>query len=79
MSKTSRKLDSTSSIILFQKMTTKKSLQSQDLNERPTGKGPTQEQTHMHGPPHKERTPEELLGCDGEGKGCLRRKKIVFG
>ena len=78
MSKTSRKLDSTSSIILFQKMTTKKSLQSQDLNERPTGKGPTQEQTHMHGPPHKERTPEELLGCDGEGEGVFTKKENSF-
>ena len=78
MSKTPRKLDSTSSIIFFKKMTTKKLLQSQDLNERPTGKHPTQEQGHQHGPPHRERTSEELLGCDGEGEGVFTKKENIF-
>ena len=78
MSKTSRKLDSTSSIILFQKMTTKKVLQSQDLNKRAMGKGPTQEQGQQHGPPQREKTPEELLGCDAEGEGVFTKKENIF-
>lgn len=50
-------------------MKTKKLLQGQGLNDRPTGKGPAQDsaqrQGHQHGPSHKDRIPEAARGTAG--------------